>query len=92
MKGNCQGDYFIIEPGESKTYKTVFAHDDRQSPAVALNMPFASASQRGKYQSNNCYYQLGNGMTCKDFSTGDTFREGGQYTMVIPSDTHEWTS
>ena len=91
VKGNCSGDYFTIEPGESKTYNTVFAHDDRQSPAVALNMPFASASQRGKYKSNNCYYQLGEGMTCKDFPTTDTFREGGTYTMVIPADTHEWT-
>lgn len=92
VKGNCSGNSFTLNPGESKTYKTVFAHDDRQSPAVALGMPFASAKQRSKYQSNNCYYVSGAGMTCKDFSTADTFREGGVYTMTIPADTHEWTS
>ena len=92
VKGTCYGGDFTINSGESKTYDVVFRDDDSQTPKVALNMPFASSGQRGKYQSNNCYYIGGNGMTCRDFPASETFRQYGVYTMVIPSDTHEWTT
>ena len=91
--GSCAaGSNLTIPAGGSRTYAIVFAKDDRQTPTVALGMPFAGPGMHGQYQSNNGYYINNACYTCNDFSSSDTFREGGSYTMTIPSNTHEWTS
>ena len=90
FRGNCSGNDFTIANGQSKTYNVTFVADD--DPKVGVGMPFASSSQRGKYKSNNCYYVGNNGMTCTDFPSSDTFRDGGKYAMTIPTGTKEWTS
>ena len=68
----------------------MFAKDNNQTPSVGLGMSFANASQRGQFQSNNGYYIGGSCYTCQDL--GGSFTQGGNYTMVIPADTHEWSS
>ena len=92
MKGTCSGASLTIPAGGSQTYTVLFAKDNNQTPSVAVGMPFASQAQRGQFQSNNGYYINGNCYTCNDFSTNDTFRDGGSYTMTIPANTHEWSS
>ena len=92
MKGTCSGASLTIPAGGSQTYTVLFAKDNNQTPSVAAGMHFASQAQRGQFQSNNGYYINGNCYTCNDFSTNDTFRDGGIYTMTIPANTHEWSS
>ena len=92
MKGTCSGASLTIPSGGSQTYTVLFAKDNNQTPSVAAGMHFASQAQRGQFQSNNGYYINGNCYTCIDFSTNDTFRDGGSYTMTIPANTHEWSS
>ena len=93
IKGNCSGADLTIPAGGSKTYTVTFPKDNNQTPSVAIGMNFASQVQRNQFKSNNGYYMADGGCyTCNDFSTSDTFRNGGQYTMVIPANTHEWSS
>ncbi len=94
IKGTCaSGSDLTIPAGGSRTYTITFAKDDKQTPSVANGMHFAGSTQRAQFQSNNGYYMADGGCyTCNDFSTNDTFRNGGQYTMVIPANTHEWSS
>ena len=94
IKGNCaSGSNLTIPAGGSRTYTITFAKDANQTPSVANGMHFAGSAQRAQFQSNNGYYMADGGCyTCNDFSTNDTFRNGGQYTMVIPANTHEWSS
>ena len=92
MKGTCSGASLTIPAGGSQTYTVLFAKDNNQTPSVAAGMHFASQAQRGQFQSNNGYYIGGSCYTCNDFSTSDTFRDGGSYTMTIPANTHEWSS
>ena len=93
IKGNCAaGSNLTIPAGGSRTYTITFAKDNNQTPSVAAGMHFAGQGQRAQFQSNNGYYMGGSCYTCNDFSTNDTFRNGGQYTMVIPANTHEWSS
>ena len=92
MKGTCSGASLTIPAGGSQIYTVLFAKDNNQTPSVAAGMHFASQAQRGQFQSNNGYYINGNCYTCNDFSTNDTFRDGGIYTMTIPANTHEWSS
>ena len=89
FRAKCNSTDLTIGNGQARTYNVTFVADD--DPKVGLGMHFASQAQRSKYQSNNAYYIDNAGMTCLDFPTTDTFREGGMYTMVIPADTHEWT-
>lgn len=91
-EGRCTGDSLTIPAGGSRTYSVTFPKNNNQTPSVAIGMHFASQDQRAQFQSNNCYYINGAGFTCVDFSTSDTFRRGASYTMVIPANTHEWTS
>ena len=94
IKGTCaSGSDLTIPAGGSRTYTITFAKDNNQTPSVANGMHFAGSTQRAQFQSNNGYYMADGGCyTCNDFSTNDTFRNGGQYTMVIPANTHEWSS
>ena len=92
IKGTCSGASFTIPAGGSQTYTVLFAKDSKQTPSVALGMTFATQAQRNQFKSNNGYYINGNCYTCNDFSYSDTFREGGNYTMTIPANTHEWSS
>ena len=93
FKGTCAaGSNLTIPAGGSRTYTITFAKDNTQTPSVGLGHTFATQAQRGQFQSNNGYYIGGSCYTCTDFSTNDTFRNGGTYTMTIPANTHEWTS
>lgn len=90
-KGYCSGNGFTIPNGQSKRYTVVFIPDIDET-----GMPFASQAQiqglGGAYQCNNAYYINGSGYTCVDISTSVTLQQNGEYTMTIPSNTHEWTS
>ncbi len=92
MKGTCSGASLTIPAGGRQAYTVTFPKDNNQTPSVAVGMHFASQAQRGQFQSNNGYYINGACYTCSDFSTSDTFRDGGSYTMTIPANTHEWSS
>ena len=92
FKGTCSGASLTIPAGGSQTYTVTFPKDNSQTPSVGLGMKFATQAQRGQFQSNNGYYIGGSCYTCNDFSTSDTFRNGGTYTMTIPANTHEWSS
>ena len=92
FKGICSGASLTIPAGGRQTYTVTFAKDNSQTPGIGVGMTFATQAQRGQFQSNNGYYIGGSCYTCNDFSTSDTFRNGGQYTMTIPANTHEWSS
>lgn len=55
-------------------------------------MPFAESGQTGSFDSNNCIYIGGSGYTCKNQSSSSTFQRGGSYSMVVESDSREWTN
>ena len=92
FKGTCSGASLTIPAGGRQTYTVTFAKDNNQTPSVGLGHTFATQAQRGQFRSNNGYYIGGSCYTCTDFSTNDTFRNGGTYTMTIPANTHEWSS
>ena len=91
QKGICTGNDYAIPAGGSKTYTVVF-EDNGQGPNEVIGMPFAESGQTGSFDSNNCIYIGGSGYTCKNQSSSSTFQRGGSYSMVVESDSREWTN
>ena len=91
QKGICTGNDYAIPAGGSKAYTVVF-EDNGQGPNEVLGMPFAESGQTGSFDSNNCIYIGGSGYTCKNQSSSSTFQRGGSYSMVVESDSREWTN